>query len=71
MNTKQVSILNKEFKIKGANHHSITRCEFEGLPDPMIDWNWGVAKMQELADRISEQFGYDECPTVEIEQAEL
>lgn len=72
MNTKQLSILNKEFKVKGTTNHSITRGEFEGFPCPMNAWNWSDEKMQKLADAIGlELYYYDYQPTNETEQEDL
>jgi hypothetical protein len=66
-NRKQNEILEKEFKIKGASNHSITRGEFEGFPCPMLAWNWSDEQMEKLAENISLEFNYDEYPTNEIE----
>lgn len=70
-NQKQNEILEKEFKIKGASRHSITRGEFESFPDPMLAWNWTDEQMEKLAENISLEFGYDEYPTNENDINEL
>ena len=50
MNKKQEQILNKKFKVN--RHFSITRSDYEDMPDPMEARNWSDEKMTELAKSI-------------------
>lgn len=69
-NKKQQAILNKEFKIDGALHHSITRDDFESFPCPMLAWNWTDEQMETLAKNISLNFDYYEYPTYLVDELE-
>jgi len=55
--------LEKEFIIPGTPEncrwHTIERSLYEGLPIPMIAFNWSDNQMQKLADAIGREFDYE------------
>ncbi len=59
MNTRQKEILDKKFKVN--EHFTISRRDYEDMPDSMLAWNWSDERMQELADRTNANLAeYDE-----------
>ena len=51
MNNKQKALLEKKFKVN--DRFSITRGDYEGLPDAMLAWTWSDERMTELAANIN------------------
>ena len=51
MTPKQEAILKQEFKVN--EHFSISRGDYEGMPDPMLAWTWSDERMAELAKNIA------------------
>lgn len=56
MNKRQKELLDKEFKVN--KHFSITRGDYEGMPDPLIAFTWSDEQMKQLAKNISNEL----CP---------
>ena len=52
MTPKQEAILKQEFKVN--EHFSISRGDYEGMPDSMLAWTWSDDRMTELAARINQ-----------------
>lgn len=69
MNAKQLEIISRQFNV--TNEFSLTRGEFEGFPCPMVACLWTDEQMEELADKVKQNFSYDTLPTNSNELDEL
>lgn len=62
-NPKQ-DYVDKQFIIgcvpEGKPWRTVTRGDYEGLPDPMCAWRWTDEQMKALADAISREFDYED-----------
>ena len=50
MNKKQTEILEKKFRVN--EYYSITRSDYENMPDAMFAWSWNDERMKKLAENI-------------------
>ncbi len=59
MNDRQKNILEKKFRVN--EHFSISRGDYENMPDPLFAWKWSDNRMEELASKIAKELcPYDE-----------